>query len=112
MAALFVSLGRILVPVAGTPRQLPVPAAINPPSCHAVIIESLSGNTGKVYIGVAGLNKTTLDGCLIVLPIPTANTLPTFSIALAAGANAIRLSDLWFDVDVGGDGVLVSALIA
>lgn len=112
MAAQFVALGKIPVPVAGTPVAVPVPPSINPPSCHAVIIEALPGNTGKIYIGLVGLNKTTLAQVLVVLPIPTVNLLPTFSIALTVAGNAINLGQFYVDADISGEGVLISALVA
>jgi hypothetical protein len=112
MAAQFYALGPLVVAAAGTPKQVVAPTAMNPPSCHAVIIEALPGNTGKVYIGLAGLNKGTLQQVLVVLPIPTANLIPTFSIALTVAGNAVNLGNLFVDADVNGEGVLISALVA
>jgi hypothetical protein len=112
MAAQFVAFGKILVPAAGQPVQIQAPPAMNPPSCHALIIEALPGNTGKIYVGLAGLTRATLQQVLIILPIPTVNLLPTFSIALTVAGNAINVGSLWVDADVAGEGVLVSALVA
>jgi hypothetical protein len=112
MAAQFVAFGPILVPVAGQPYQVPVPAEMNPPSCHAVIIEALPGNTGKIYIGLQGLNRASLAQVLAILPLPTANLLPTFSIALTVAGNAINVGAFWIDADISGEGVLLSALVA
>jgi hypothetical protein len=112
MAAQFYALGKLVVAVAGTPQPVVPPPAMNPPSCHAVIIEALPGNTGKIYIGLLGLDKTTYAQVLVVLPIPTANLIPTFSIALTVAGNAVNLGNLFIDADVGGEGVLISALVA
>ena len=112
MAANLFSLGKVTVPIPGTPVALTVPTTINPPSVHAILIEVLATNTGKIYIGLAGLNKTTLAGVLIVLAVPTANSLPTFSIAVTQAANALSLPQLRFDVDNANDGVLVSGIVA
>ena len=112
MAATFIAFGKVSVPVAGTPVQVVAPPSMNPPSCHALIIEALPGNTGKIYVGLQGLDKTGLGQVLIVLPIPTANLLPTFSIALTVAGNAINVGSLWIDADVSGEGVLISALVA
>ena len=49
---------------------------------------------------------------LIVLPIPTANLIPAFSISVAGAANGISLSDLWLDTAIANDGVLISVIIA
>lgn len=97
--------------------QVRVPAAIAGPNVHgfstvhAFIVSALSINTGKVYIGIAGLNRITLDNVLIVLPIPTANLIPTFSVSVAGAANALRIADLWIDADVANEGVLISAIV-
>jgi hypothetical protein len=118
MAAQLVGCGKTTVPNSGTPVQVSVPAAIAGPgspglsSAHALLIQALSTNLGKVYIGVAGLSKATLANCLVVLPIPTVNLLPTFSISLTTAANALSLSDLWIDADNAGEGVLISAVLA
>lgn len=110
MAAQFVAFGKILV--AASPKKVVAPPEMNPPSCHAVIIEALPTNTGKIYIGLSGLDKVTLARVLVILPIPTANLIPTFSIALTVAGNAINVGDLWLDADLLGEGVLLSALVA
>lgn len=112
MACQLVSLGRTLVMVAGTPQRVVAPVSLNPATVHAVVIQVLPSNTGKVYVGVSGLNKTTLAGVLSVLAVPTANMLPAFSISITHAANAIPVTDLYIDVDTGGEGVLISALVA
>ena len=112
MAAQFVSFGSVIIPVGGIPVRVVVPPTMNPPSCHALIIQTLRSNTGKIYIGLSGMQRTTLAQTLAVLPIPTDNLLPTFSIALTVAANAINVADLWLDADVNGEGVLISALVA
>lgn len=112
MSALLKGLGKTTVTTPGTPVQVSVPSVINPPSCHACIIEALFGNTGKVYVGTSGLTKSTLADVLVVLPIPTSNLIPTFSISIVSGANALHLRDLWIDADVAGEGVIVSAVVA
>ena len=118
MAASLIGCGRTLVTVSGTPQQVAVPAAIAGPgspglsTVHAFVVSALSTNTGKVYIGTVGLNKTTLANTLVVLAIPTVNLIPTFSCSLTAAANALSLSDLYIDADNANDGVLISAVVA
>jgi hypothetical protein len=107
-------IGRFLVPVAGTPVRLtstqPNPAETF--SCHGVFIQALPTNVGKVYVGTSALNKTTLVGVIAIIAIPTANNLPAFTAALTLAPNAINLADLYLDVETGGEGALVSVLIA
>ena len=112
MAARLLSLGRTLVPTPGTPVALTLPAALNPPSCHAWVIQALAVNTGNVYVGLVGLNRTTLENVLIVLPLPTTTMLPVFSASLAHAANALGLDALRFDADQANNGVLVSVIVA
>jgi hypothetical protein len=118
MAAVMFATGKITVPAAGTPVPIPTTAIAGPQgaagfkSVHAFIIQALSTNTGKIYVGLAGLNKSTLVGVLCVLPIPTANLIPTFSVSLTAAANALALDDLLIDADVNGEGVTVSGVVA
>lgn len=118
MAASLIGGGKTVVPVAGTPVPLAIPAGVAGPgspglsTMHALILSALSTNTGKVYIGVLGMNKTTLAGCIVVLPVPTVNLIPAFSISLTHGANALSLSDIFIDADVSGEGVLLGGVVA
>jgi hypothetical protein len=115
VAARYLALGPTRVAVPGAPVQISAPvgtALSDRPTCHACIIEALPENTGKIYIGLSGLNKTTRANVLLILPVPTANVLPSFSSAMAQAANAINLTDFWIDADQPTDGVLVSALVA
>ena len=119
MAASFFTTGQIVVVNAGVPVQFPVPLTVSGPmgpqglsTVHAILIEVLETNLGKVYIGLAGMNKISRVGVLLTLPIPTANLIPTFSISLTAAANALSLSDLWLDADNSGEGVTVGGVVA
>lgn len=107
------SIGRIVVPVAGTPVR--VTSGQTDPAerfaCHGVLIQARPGNAGRVYIGTATMNRVAETGLYAILAIPTANQLPTFSAALTLSPNAIQLQDLFIDVDVNNDGVLVSVLV-
>jgi hypothetical protein len=73
-----------------------------------MIIEALPSNTGRVYVGLAGLNRTTLAQVLAVLPIPTANVIPTFSISVMGAAVGAGLRSR----DTSRDGVLISCIVA
>lgn len=117
MAAQITGLGKTTVPAAGTPVPVAIPSSVAGPatpgenSVHAILIQALAGNSGKVYVGGPGLNKSTLANCFVVLPVPTSNLIPTFSISVTAAANALSLQDLYIDVDVNGEGVLVSVVV-
>lgn len=117
MAASMIGCGKTTVPTPGTPVPVAYPSDVAGPAnpgettVHAILLQALSTNTGKVYIGTTGMLKTPLTKCLVVLPVPTANLLPTFSIAVTAAANALGLSDLVIDADQANDGVLLSVVI-
>jgi hypothetical protein len=119
MAASLFATGKLLVASSGTPINVPVPnfswAGPATPvltTVHAFMIQALSSNAGKIYIGVAGMSKASLAGVLVVLPVPTVNLIPTWSVSVTEGANALSLSDLWIDADNSGEGVTISGVIA
>lgn len=109
-------LGPVVVPTPGTPVQAisqlsPVPPSPPHVSIHGVMFQVLATNTGVVYIGQKGMNKTTLAGVLAYLPIPTANSAPTFSIALTIAPNGLALEQFWIDAAVANEGCLVTYLV-
>lgn len=107
------SLGKITVPSAGTPVR--ATSGQSDPStpilCHAVLVEAWPTNTGKAYVGVASMNKTTGSNVLGILPIPTDNSIPTFSATNAAAPNGLNAADIYVDVQTNGEAVLISLLI-
>ncbi len=80
--------------------------------CHGVMFQALPDNAGKVYIGRSDLVRATFQGCFAYLPTPTTNQAPTFSAALTIAPNGLNLGDFWIDADNGGDGVLITILVA
>lgn len=114
-------LGPVRVSVPGTPVRatsaIPdtLPNLYGEPgsnfTCHAALFQALPTNTGLVYIGAATMNKTTLAGVLAVLAVPTANSIPSFSVALTLAPAGIDLSDVYIDAANATEGVLVSILI-
>lgn len=114
-------LGPVRVAIPGTPVSVTATVAtvdaggiVNNPArftCHAVLFQALPANTGKVYVGLAGLNKTTLAGVAAVLAVPTANAIPAFSVSLTLAPAGVDLSDLYLDADVATEGALVSILV-
>lgn len=107
-------LSKFTVAVPGTPVRLTSTQA-NPAekfACHGVLAQALPANTGKVYIGRSTMNRTTMTDIVATLAIPTDNTIPSFTAALTLSPNAVNLADLYVDADVGGEGVIVSVLVA
>lgn len=121
MAATLFATGKITVAAAGTPVAVSayIPSTVSGPlgaqgnkTVHAWLIQALSTNVGKVYIGLSTLNKSTLAGVIVTLPVPTTNLLPSFSCSLTEGANALPLDDLYIDADNANDGVTISGVVA
>lgn len=112
-------MGAIVVPASGTPvhviDELTPPPANLPAnrSIHGVMFQALPQNTGIVYVG-RGANMIRVlpyTAVMAFLAIPTVNFLPTFSAALTIAPNGLALQDFWLDVDVSGDGALVTYLV-
>jgi hypothetical protein len=57
------------------------------------------------------MDSTTRVGVIVTLPIPTANVIPTFSVAIQQAANAFDLTNIWIDAEVAGDGVQTSVVV-
>lgn len=108
------AIGRIVSVVPGTPVRFTKDQSLPGEkfACHGVLAQACPANTGKVYIGLSNMNKTSLAQVIAVLAIPTDNTIPSFTAALTLSPNAVNLADLYLDADVIGEGALVSVLIA
>jgi hypothetical protein len=108
------SLGKVTVANAGVPVRLTNnqadPAVLY--RAHSYLVEVLSSNTGKVYIGAANLDKSTLVGVYAILAPPTTNIYPTFSSTISNLPNPFNIAAVWIDVDVNGEGALVSVIQA
>lgn len=104
------SLGRITVPTPGTAVQCTInqssPQARIP--CHAIMLQALPGNIGKVYIGLVGLNRNTGAQQLAYLAIPTSNTIPAYSATISYAPGGLNIADFYIDADIANDGVLVT----
>lgn len=107
------SLGKVIVPQPGVPVRLSTlfPANIDRYTCHGVMIQALPTNAGKVYVGLANLNRVTFEGILAFLAIPTANVIPSYSAALTLSPAGVNLTEMCIDADQINDGVVVSVLI-
>ncbi len=108
------SIGKITVPTSGTPVRLTStqsdPAARLP--CHAVMVQQLPGQLGRIIIGNSVMNSTTYAGCLAILAIPTSNILPTANAGMTTNVNGLNLADYYIDVTTNGEGALVSILVS
>ncbi len=106
--------GYVTVPTPGTPvnAALNVPQYLTKPViCHGYLFQAKAGNSGKVYLGLRGFNKTTGAGMFHVLLAPTDTSLPSFSAALTIAPNGLCLSEVFVDADETDDGVLITYLV-
>jgi hypothetical protein len=100
--------GPVKVPAPGTPVGL-ITNLVSQGLCLAgdavgvnkISVVSLPTNTGAVYLGIAGMNKSTLQGVLFVFS--SANT--SWQVTNNEGLNTYRFDDLFVDADVAGEGV-------
>jgi hypothetical protein len=99
-----ISLVNAAIHVAGYSTTRPVP-------CHAIMFQALPTNTGKVYICKATGDPSTMVGVYATLGVPTANLIPSFSLAITIAPNALNLGDYWVTSDVAGEGVLVDIVV-
>lgn len=88
-----------------------------PTIASSVFAQALPGNTGYVYIGLKGMNKTTKAGVLAIIAVPTGTdpactALPAVNIASPGGApNMVNPNDLYIDADQNDDGALISIIV-
>lgn len=105
------SLGHVTT-TAGTPVRITANttgAAVR--LCHAILVEQWPGNTGKVYVMRSNGVAATGVGVLAILPIPTTNSLPSVSAGIPSCPDGLNAADYYIDVEVSGEGPLVSILI-
>jgi len=100
----------ILVTVAnsGTPTQVTADSSV---WAVKIAVQQNPANTGRILIGKAGLNKTTLANVLVQLAATgTAVTaVPSYwTVESQDTTNRLRLADYWLDAEVNGESALVA----
>ena len=98
--------GRFNVATPGTPVALSTDLKA---TANRLFFQVIPGLTGKIYVGVAGMNKATLSGVVRILwPNSAGGFSETFSVESQDGTDCIRVADYAIDADVAGEGLLVS----
>jgi|SRR5882762_11306715 len=97
------TLGRVNVATPGTP----VPLSSDPAArACKIFFQVIPGLTGKGYIG---MTRATLAGVVRVLwPNPTGGISDSFFIQSQEDSDVLNLSAYYIDMDVAGEGLLVS----
>ena len=108
------SLARVTVATPGTPIQITVNETVPDAhvGAHSILFERDDPNdTGIIYIGRSvNMVRATLVDVIALLPVPSTGVLPSITITLTTGHNALDARDFFIDADVGGDSILVSYL--
>lgn len=99
-------LGQVTVASAGTP----VPLSIDPSVwASAILVVTIPGMTGNIFLGGAGLNHTTLARVMIKFNAPSAAGVPDHFLLQSEDArNSLHIGDYWLDASVSGEGALVT----
>lgn len=100
--------GAVKVPTPGTPVPLNtalvtagICAATDAIPVNKISIVSLPSNTGNVYVGLAGMNKSTLSGVIYVFSSANA----AWQITNNRAENTYRFDHLYVDADTANEGV-------
>jgi len=81
-------------------------------SCHSYLVEVLPTNKGIVYVGDRPtMSRATFEGVLAWLPPPTTNSAPSYTVTISSAPNGLSVLERYIDVDVDGDGVIVSVAV-
>jgi hypothetical protein len=99
-------LGRINVSTPGTP----VPLSTDPTlRASKIFFQVIPGLTGKGYVGAKGLVRATLAGVIRVLwPNASGGFSDSFLVESYSDSDVLNLSDYYVDMDVAGEGLLVT----
>ena len=100
------TLGRVNVATPGTP----VPLSTDPNQRVArIFAQVVPGLTGKGYLGKSNMTRATLAGVIRVLwPNSGGGFSENFMVESADGTDSLNLSEYFIDMDVAGEGLLVS----
>jgi hypothetical protein len=100
------AMGRVNVATPGTPVPLSTDLTAR---ASKIFVQVLPGLTGKAYIGKSGMVRATLANVIRVLwPNPTGGISDSFFLESQEDADVLNLAAYYIDMDVAGEGVLVS----
>lgn len=72
---------------------------------NTISVQALPDNTGNVYVGVLGIDRTTLLGVVAGGILQPGQTLP---VGLIQAPNAFKVTEIYWDADNDGDSVIAS----
>ena len=100
------TLGRVNVATPGTP----VPLSNDPTQrVSKIFVQVVPGLTGKGYLGKSNMTRANLAGVIRVLwPNSGGGFSENIMIESADGTDTLSLSEYFVDMDVAGEGLLIS----
>lgn len=98
------SIGLVTITTSGTPVRVSATRI----GAQGFLIQGLSTNTGKIYVGSSAMVIATGVGVFAVIPAPTTGTLPSFSSTIVNAPAGFNLADIYIDADNSGEKVLIS----
>lgn len=100
------AMGRVNVTTPGSPVPLSTDPAIK---ASKIFFQVIPGMSSKAYVGKRGMNRQTLSRVIRVMwPNPTGGICDQFLIEASDETNSISLSEYYLDMDVAGEGVLIT----
>jgi len=99
------SLGKIAVPSPGTPVRVTSDTTIR---AHRIRFAVAIGETGRVFLGVAGMNKASGAGVVKEFWPTGAGGGVADELVLESAAGDLRPSDYYVDANTAGEGLIVA----
>jgi hypothetical protein len=98
-------LGKIAVPTPGTPVRVTSDASIR---AHRIRFAVVIGETGRVFLGMAGMNKATGAGVVKEFWPTGAGGGVADELVLESATGELRPADYYVDANTAGEGVIVA----
>lgn len=99
------SLGKTAVPTPGTPVRVTSDTSIR---AHRSRFAVAIGETGRVFLGVAGMNKATSAGVVKEFWPTGAGGGMADELVLESAAGELRPSDYYVDANTAGEGLIIA----
>jgi hypothetical protein len=99
------SLGKIAVPAPGTPVRVTSDTTIR---AHRIRFAVAIGETGRVFLGVQGMNKATGAGVVKEFWPTGAGGGVADELVIESAAGELRPSDYYVDANSAGEGLIVA----
>ncbi len=99
------SLGKIAAPTPGTPVRVTSDTSIR---AHRIRFAVAIGETGRVFLGAAGMNKASGAGVVKEFWPTGAGGGVADELVLESAAGELRPSDYYVDANTAGEGLIVA----